>query len=229
MASTSFRRLLAALAWVLVSRSTLARADGGAWMWFEYRLPIVGEHTGVFPRLSLRLWTDTRLMADAGGLAQQFLRVGPLFDVTPWLYVAVHGTIYADRRPDASFEQEARLEIEPNFAWRVGRFTFNDRNRLEYRWRQAGARVRYRNQFRVNYAPRGARWIPFVWDEWLFDLGAGFSENRLAIGLGRMLNTHIRLEAAYVLRSRDLAPVPAWQHDHVGVLFLSVGLPPRPN
>lgn len=203
----------------------LARAaDGGAWTWVEYRQPVVGDHTGVVPRVSLRLFTDTRLMGAAGGLAQQFIRVGPIFDIQPWFYVALHGTVYADRRPTGLIEPEARLEVEPNFSWRLGPLTFNDRNRMEYRFRESGRRARYRNQLRVSYAPPGARWIPFVWNEWLVDTARGYNENRLAGGIGRMLASHVRLEVAYLYRTREIAEV--WQHDHIALLYLFVGVPP---
>jgi hypothetical protein len=203
-----------------------ARADGGAWLWFEYRLPLTA--TDRLPRVSVRFWSDTRLSGGAGGLAQQFVRIGPIFEVTPWFFLAMHGTIYADRLADGRFDQEARFELEPNFQGRLWRFTWSDRNRLEYRWRESVQRVRYRNQLRINYAPPGARWIPYVWNEALFDVAAGFNENRLTAGIGRMLRPNIRLEAGYLLRSRDL-PGQGWSHDHIGTLYLFIGLPPVPS
>lgn len=197
-----------AIALVILAPAS-ARADGGAWLWFEYRLPVSGLPPDL-PRLSLRIWSDTRFHVDAGGLTQQFLRVGPLVDVTPWLFVAAHATVYADRRPGDVFDQEARLELEPNLHGRIGHFTFNDRNRLEYRWRASQTRVRYRNQLRVNYAPTGARAIPYLWDEVLFDTKEGFNENRLMVGPGWMLNGHTRIDVGYLLRSRR--GVDAWTH-----------------
>ena len=62
---------------VLLLLPVVARADGGAWLWLEYRVPLVGRPPSL-PRLSLRIWSDTRFSAAAGGLAQQFLRVGPV-------------------------------------------------------------------------------------------------------------------------------------------------------
>jgi hypothetical protein len=207
----------------LLLAPAVARADdGGAWFWFEYRLPL-WQRPPATPRLSLRFWSDTRLMGAASGLAQQFVRVGPLFEPVDWLYIAVHGTIYADHRPDGSFDQEARLEIEPTFSFRIWHFTFSDRNRLEYRWRESGVRVRYRNQLRVNYAPRGLRFIPFVWDEVLFDLRDGFNENRFQAGLGFVLSSHTRLDVGYMLRMR----APDWGRDHIAVVSLFIGVPAK--
>ena len=207
---------------VLLPRAE-ARSDQGAWLWFEYRQPVVGE-ADRFPRLSWRVSLDSRFLADRGGLAQQFLRTGPLVDVTSWLYIAIHGTSFADLHPDGVGDREYRFELEPTFQGRLGDFTWSDRNRFEYRWRETVQRTRYRNQLRVNYAPVGARWIPFVWNEALIDLSAGYNENRLFGGLARMLAPNIRLEGGYLLRSRSTDD--GWAQDHVGVLSLFIGWPP---
>jgi len=195
-----------------------ARADGEAWLWVEQRLPILGTGDAL-PRVSLRIFSDVRINGRSEGLAQAFLRVGPLFHVTPWLFVGAHGTLYADRLASGQFAQEARAELEPNLFGRVGPFTFNDRNRLEYRWRASGERWRYRNQLRVNYAPPGARWIPFVWNEILIDLsGDGFQQNRAEVGLGRVLGDRNRIDVGYLLRSRHEAG--QWHHDHILNVYL---------
>lgn len=203
----------------------VAKADGEVWLWSEQRLPLTGSTTAV-PRVSLRVFADVRLSGRSEGLAQAFLRVGPLVHVTPWLFVGAHGTVYADRLASGQFAQELRAELEPNLFGRVGPFTFNDRNRLEYRYRTTGERWRYRNQLRVNYAPPGARWIPFVWDELLVDLsGDGVHQNRAEIGLGRMLGDRSRVDVGYLFRSRLEAG--QWHHDHI--LNLSVYVEPIPG
>lgn len=204
----------------LVPAAVRADSDAGAWIWSETRLAL---HNGSpsFPRTQLRLWTDTRFMGNADGLAQQFLRVGPLVHVMPWLFVGVHGTVYADRLATGQFAQEVRVELEPNFHGRLGDFTVNDRNRLEYRWRDTEARWRYRNQLRVNYAPEGSAWIPFIWDEVLIDLsGLGFNQNRLMGGVGWAFAKGTRVDVGYMLRSAKA--VDAWNHDHIGVLYLFI-------
>jgi hypothetical protein len=191
-----------------------ARADGEAWVWVENRVPVVRADAPGALRIDWRLFTDLRLNTRSGGLAQSFFRTGPLFYLTRFLFVGVHGTIYADRLPSGAFDQEVRLELEPNLFGRIGDFTFNDRNRGEYRWRESGERFRYRNQLRASYAPLGARWIPFAWDEVLVDLsGLGLNQNRFEVGLGRMLSPTTRLDVGYMLRSRE--DTTGWTHDHV--------------
>lgn len=210
----------------LPHRAQGALGDGGLWFWFEYRQPIVGNASTSPPRFSLRILSDTRLFFRAQGLDEQFLRVGGIYDVNRWFWLAVNGTVYVDRQlADLSYQMEARLEVEPHFTARFWRFTLDDRNRLEFRFRTNIQRPRYRNMLRINYEPMGARWIPFVWNEWLFNLDRGFDQNRIAVGIARKLNSHVRLDLTYVVRSL-LQPNNTWVHDQVFLIYLFVGLPP---
>ncbi|UQA63130.1 DUF2490 domain-containing protein [Polyangium aurulentum] len=210
-----------------VTASTTARADYEAWLWLENRVPVLRADTPSFPRIDLRLVTDVRLNGRSGGLAQSFFRVGPLFYLTNFLMIGVHGTIYADRLASGAFDQEARFELEPNLFGRLGDFTFNDRNRFEARFRESGTRYRYRNQLRINYAPKGARWIPFIWDELLVDLsGLGVNQNRAQVGLGRQLWSNVRLDVGVMLRSREEAA--GWVHDRIANVYLYIDVPPLP-
>jgi hypothetical protein len=205
----------------LVLCASFARADSGAWLWIETRVPIVGR-APTLPRLSWRILSDTRLTVNSGGLFQQYLRTGPVFDVTKWLVLAVHGTIYADRRPDGSFEQEARLEVEPTFQLNVAGFRIADRSRLEFRWRPAHSRLRYRNQLRVAYWPEGWPAFPVVWNEFLIDATDGYSENRFVAGVGiPWAKGRYRVELAYMLRSRRAGDV--WTHDHFALPYFYIG------
>lgn len=202
-----------------------ARADGEVWLWTEARVPVVRNGTADFPRTDWRVFSDFRMNSRSDGLAQAFLRTGPLLWVLPWAFVGVHGTVYADRLPTGAFDQEARVELEPNFFGRLGDFTLNSRNRVESRWRDSGQRWRYRSQLRVNYAPVGADWIPFFWDEVLVDLsGLGFNQNRAQLGLGRMLNATTRVDVGYMVRSRHDAAT-GWVHDHVLNLYAFFDVP----
>lgn len=195
-----------------------ARADQELWLWSEMRLPVATEEE--FPvRTTLRIWNDLRFNQRRDGLHQAFLRVGPLFDLTPWLLLGVHFTVYADKLATGEFEEERRGEFEPNFHGRWGAFTFNDRNRIEYRWRESGTGFRYRNQLRVNYAPEDAILVPFLWDEVLVPLSRdGWHQNRLMAGIGWVTSPSTRLELGYMLRSRE--EPQGWEHDHIAVAYL---------
>lgn len=210
-----------------------ARADFETWFWAEVRVPVIQTPKPTFPRVDWRIFSDTRLNTRSGGLHQAFFRSGPLVFVSDWLFIGLHGTVYADKLgrpvgeiPAGTFAQEVRFEVEPNFFWRLGDFTFNDRNRYEYRWRTYETRHRYRNQLRINYAPHGAKWIPFVWDEVLVDLsGNGVHQNRFDIGIGRMVNDQTRIDVGFMARSRKEAD--GWKHDGVLNLYVFVDVPTK--
>ena len=218
---------------LFTSGSARADGDGELWLWTELRLPVIASDKPRFPRFDWRIVTDFRLNNRSKGLAQAFFRTGPILYATDFLFIALHGTVYSDRLATGRHETEARVELEPNFFGRLGDFTFNDRNRLESRWRTDDQRFRYRNQLRVNYAPIGAKWIPFVWDEVLVDLaGLGLNQNRLEFGLGRLLSDTTRLDVGYMIRSREAAGT--WTHDHVLNLYLFIDVPkpvakPKPS
>jgi len=219
------RALALASASICLASASSAHADYEAWFWIENRTPIVRAEGTKFPRIDLRTFVDVRTDMRSHGLHQSFLRVGPLFYLTDFLFVGIHGTIYADRLASGTFAQEGRFEVEPNFFGRIGHFTWNDRNRFEVRVRDTGTRYRYRNQLRANYAPKGAKWIPYAWEEVLVDLsGLGLNQNRASIGLGRMLTPNIRVDAGFMLRSRE--EPTGWVHDRALTFYLFVDVPP---
>jgi hypothetical protein len=206
-----------------------ARADGDAegWVWVETRTPLARDRGGR-AWLQLRSFADLRLATATSGIDNVFLRLGPIIDVAPWLFVGLHATAQADQTGVRGYDQEFRAELEPNFRFRFGDFAFNDRNRAEYRHRTKadGATresLRYRNQLRISYAPEGQWWLPFLWDELLVDSIDGVHQNRLAAGLGFVVAPRTRLDVGYMLQSR--AASDAWEHDHVALLYLFVDVP----
>jgi hypothetical protein len=215
---------LVAAACALTLWPATARADGEAWLWYEHRVALAGE-PGSVPRASVRVMSDTRFNGRSDGLAFQLVRVGPILHAAPWYFVATHGAAVALRKPDGGFAQQFRWELDLNPHSRIGDFTWIDRNRFETVWTNGEPFYRYRNLLRVAYAPKGASWIPFAWNEVFvrFD-GAGVNENRAVLGVGRVLGPAARVDVSYMLRSRDAEP--AWVHDHMLLVHVFFGIPP---
>lgn len=201
------------LLFLVLGTTTRADADTEGWTWLEYRQPIATS-----PSVSLRLLTDTRFAARTDGLSDAFLRVGPLFDLAPWILVAVHGTAIA-HNVGGEFQQELRAEIEPLLRFRVASLRVSDRNRLEVRRFPDDTRLRYRNLLRLEHDITGP-WLGALSNEVLFDLsGDGFQQNRAFVGVGfRFGPTGQRIELSYMFRSRNV--MDAWTHDHAAVLHL---------
>ena len=189
-----------------------ARADYEGWAWFEARVPIAEKGSAV--PTSLRVNTDARYGLRYPGLGFLFFRTGPIWDLHEHLFIATHLTPGAVQSAEDVFTQEYRLELEPNFRWRNGALSFNDRNRVELRWIDGAPRFRYRNQLRAAWAPPGARWMPYVWDEILVDLaGEWVNQNRAQIGIGYQATDSTRIDVGYMLRSRETPS--GWAHDHI--------------
>ncbi len=228
------RNTLASTIWslclaVLCLAPGRARADGDAvaWLWVETRTPLARAEDG-HAWLQLRTFADARLATSTNGVDNLFLRVGPIFDVAPWWFVAVHGTVQADQTAGRGFDTEVRAELEPNLRFRLGDFAFNDRNRAEYRYRLRSDNttresIRYRNQLRIAYAPAAQWWVPFLWDELLIDSIDGVHQNRLTGGMGFVIAPKTRLDLGYMLRTRDTKD--GWGHDHVLLLYLFIDVP----
>ena len=206
------------LAIVLVTAwlSTPAAADTEGWTWLEYRQPITQPSTA--PAVSLRLFTDFRFAGRTDGLYNSFLRVGPLFDIAPWLLVAVHGTAVGHNIAD-EFQQELRAELEPWLRFQVGTLRIFDRNRLEVRRFPGDTRLRYRNLLRLEH-DLGGPWLGALSNEALFDLfDGGFQQNRAFAGIGfRFGSAGQRIELSYMFRSRRA--MDDWTHDHAAVVYL---------
>ncbi len=210
-----------------VTTARTARADAEAWLWVENRVPLARTDRPELGRVDLRVFGDFRANRRSEGLGIVFGRMGPLFFLSDWMFVATTGSVAAIRGPNGQWSHQARAELEPNFFGRIGDFTFNDRNRGEYRVREDAENFFfYRNMLRISYAPVHARWIPYVFDEVLFNVTTReVSENRASVGLGRMVGGSTRIDLGYIFRSRK---DPTFVHDHIVNLFFFFDVPPPP-
>lgn len=203
-------------AWLLEARP--ARADLEYWNWTELRVPLASRAPLTGQPVHWRVFSDLRWGLRYPGLGWNFFRAGPLWTIAPWLIVGTQGTSIAVQSSPGVLLQEYRAEFEPTVLWRWGDFAFSDRNRLEYRWRFAPGvqtgHVRYRNQLRMAYAPPGASWLPFAWNEPLIEFnGEGFAQNRAEIGVGYQFTPETRFDVGVMWRSR--AQAGTWDHDAI--------------
>jgi len=101
-----------------------------------------------------------------------------------------------------------RLENEPSInailKWDLWGFSFNDRNRFEYRhFDYASDSWRYRNMFTVRSPWKFTKMNiqPYLADGiFISSMGAAFNNNRFYSGLGFTLTKNIRVELYYLLQ-----------------------------
>lgn len=107
------------------------------------------------------------------------------------------------------YKAKWRESDEPytNLTWKqdIGKFKFEDRNRIEYRhFRYAADHIRYRNKFAIKYpfAFKGMKIIPYISNEiFIASNGQGFNKNRMQSGLEIELNKYVKFDVAYMLQS----------------------------
>ncbi|MEB3222761.1 MAG: DUF2490 domain-containing protein [Candidatus Sericytochromatia bacterium] len=208
--------------------ATPARADTGYWHWTEARLPLTARAPGTGQPVVFRTFSDMRFFTGTPGLTMTFFRAGPLWTMAPWLVVGTQATAIS-LTGDPRFTQEYRAELEPTLLGGWGDFKIMDRNRLEYRMRfgsTSTAHFRYRNMLRINHAPAGAVWIPYVWNEPLVELGVDGFQNRLEAGVGCQLARDVRVDLGVMWRARQASG--AWDQDVIlnGYMYLAPEMKP---
>jgi hypothetical protein len=110
---------------------------------------------------------------------------------------------------------ENRLSLPVTVRFNAGGFRLSDRNVIERRLRNSGARsMRYRNRFQVDH-PIGAKdWqlSLFVADEVFYDWSVDrWVRNRFLVGGTKVFNSHFTQDL-YYLRQNDGVSVPGDLH-----------------
>ena len=203
----------------LLASPAPARADRlESWNLVELRVPM--------PRLAswsphqIRVVASSRFSDGYPGLGVSNMRLGPIWDLAPWLMVAAHGSAYAEQRAPGAFAQQMRLELEPNVRYTFGALHLNDRSRFEWRYEPARTSWRYRNQLRASYQPKDWNWWPTASAELNWEVGAWtVQQTRLTAGTSHALNDATRLTAEYLARWRP-DPVAGVALDHILTLTL---------
>lgn len=200
----------------------IANADVGTWTPVEVRAPILkqdGKKPGLLWQTETEWW-----ITGSTGINLIELRTGPLLDVNKWFMVALRGAGILERDSKGVFQQEARVELEPTFKYRLWNFTFSYRNRFEWRWRgdtqwpTDGYKFRDRNQLRINYEPDGGKWLVGISDELFIDLaGQWLTESRAQVLAGWKFMPSSKLEIGYMLRNKFPTTSPT-TYDHYVIL-----------
>ena len=123
------------------------------------------------------------------GYQQFLLRVGPTWQVSPWLDLSAFSSVVHARGTEKLYK-ELRWEFEPTLKGRMGDHHWSNRNRLAYRMFADGSGWRYRNRTQWVYSlDSAAVWSLFASDEIFLSPDQGFAQNRWLLGIGQQLNT----------------------------------------
>lgn len=135
-------------------------------------------------------------------------RIGFGFDYRHNKYVSFTPSyIYIASQAEAGGKQyESRLRLAVNLEKSWKRFSIDDRNLVEYRFRNNRAdSVRYRNRLRFTYPVKKDKkelFVPFAANEIYYDFQEkAFSRNEFSVGLSRKLSPNVTTDLFYLLRT----------------------------
>jgi hypothetical protein len=160
-------------------------------------------------KLSLFLGGNLRFGENTSRLTDR--RVGFGFDYKPNKYVSFTPSyLYIAQQPAAGarqYESRLRFAVIIGNSWK--RFSVDDRNLVEYRFRNNGSdSVRYRNRLRFLYPIKKDKkefFVPFAANEVFYDFRAKtFSRNEFSVGLSRKLNSNTTADFFYLLQTNRI-------------------------
>jgi hypothetical protein len=194
---------------VFSQTSDIDHFDTQLWHETQLNFPLVkrtdssGETTD---KLSLFLNGNLR----AGRNIRHFVdeRIGFGFDYKHNKYISFTPSyLYIAQQPAPGrkqYENRVRFAVNLENSWK--RFSVDDRNLVEYRFRNNSANsVRYRNRLRFLYPIKKDKtllFIPFAANEVFYDFQARtFSRNEFSIGLSRKISPNATTDIFYLLQT----------------------------
>ena len=152
-----------------------------------------------------------RLGRDISHSVDERIGAGFTFRANKYLQVAPH-YLHIGMQPFAGRRiWENRLTLPVQVVVKVGDFQLSDRNQIERRLRNSGAKsTRYRNRFMVQHPVGSKDWqlSLFVADEVFYDWSVDrWVRNRFMVGGTKVFNSHFTQDL-YYLRQNDGVSVP---------------------
>lgn len=156
----------------------------------------------------------TQFMEGFKSADERYVTLDPAYSAAKWLKLG------AELR-HVFGGAENRLSLVPVLKAKLGSYSFDDRNKIEYRMRdKKGNSFRYRNRLKVtrNLAVSGFEFAPFASDEIFYDFSKSeFSRNEFVIGAKTKVAKQISLSVYYLLQS---AIQKSWDSTH----FIGAGI-----
>lgn len=190
------------------AQSILDQTDNQQWTDVQLAVPVTTQFD--FNLLgTLRFGRDISHTIDERVGAGFTFRVNKYVSLSP-NYVHIGMQPFAGRRI-----WENRLTLPVTLRFNLGDFRLSERNQVEWRLRNSGAKsTRYRNRFQVEHpiGPDDLALSLFVADEVFYDWTVNaWVRNRFSVGGSKVFNKHFTQEI-YYLRQNDSFSVPGDLH-----------------
>ena len=193
-----------ASSWLVSAQPILDRTDNQFWSDVQLAVPVT-SHFDFNLLGTLRLGRDISHPVDERVGAGFTFRAGKHVTISP-NYVHIGMQPFRGRRV-----WENRLSFPVQLQFKIGKFTFRDRNQFERRYRNSGVKLsRYRNRLQVEHpvGPAKLGLSLFIADEIFYDWTVDrWVRNRFAVGGSKVFNKHFTQDF-YYLRQNDGVSIP---------------------
>lgn len=183
------------LAAMIIPRLITAENDWEYWSQYE-----VAWKAG--DNIQLRFKPELRFRDDFSDHYYTHVEIGMDWKVRDWLVLAPYYR-HISQESNGDWKTEKRPEADATLAWGIGRLTFSDRNRLEYRIKVDKEVFRYRNRLWVKspkLGPAGTQ--AFLGEEVFYDFEADeLNKNRVYAGLCVKLAGGLNADVFYTMDS----------------------------
>jgi hypothetical protein len=192
-------KLLCGSVALFACRAAVAYDDGDWQFWNTDSV-----ETKINDRLKTKLETEFYWGDDMSDFYYAHVDLGVYGKVVPWFELGANCR-YVREKKQEEWRDEYRPHLNGTFLWAMGPLAMSDRNRVEYRVREAADEGwRYRNRLRASWASKWTRFEiqPYVDDEIFYDFIVNeWNQNRASIGISSKIASPLKADIYYMRQS----------------------------
>lgn len=193
---------------VLSQTSETDNLDNQFWNETQLVFPLVkkeDESGETIDKLSLFVNGNLRFGRNISRLTDRRIGFGFDYQLNKYVFFTPSYIYIAQKSAAGATEYESRLRFAVNLENSWKKFSVDDRNLVEYRFRNSRSdSARYRNRLRFRFPIKKDKkefFVPFAANEIYYDFQEKtFTRNELSVGVSRKLNSSITADFFYLLR-----------------------------